>query len=373
MQISAANRNGERGKCGMQSPKRRGWEWRPVRVTKAASVALILVAAHCGGAAAQTLEEFYSGRQIKFVIGSAGGGGYEFYSRLLGRYMSRYLPGNPLFVVQAMPGAAGMIAANYLYNIAPRDGSEMGMVGRAVGIQPLIDPKDPGPRYVATKFNWIGTPQKEVGLVLVRASSPIRTLEDLTRHELVVSGTSAAAPPSYYPRLMNKLLGTKFKVVDGYKSSQAALLALERGEVDGHTSGSSAAPVRARIRPWIQEGKIRVVAQIGLARDPEYPDAPLVIDLARQEIDRQILAVILSQQSMAWPIAMPPDVPAARVAAMRAAFDAAMVDPNFIADAAKQKLILNPASGKQIHELLERVYRTPKAILDRLVSLSDRG
>ena len=357
----------------MRSPKRRSCDWRPGRATTVAFVALALAAVNCGGAAAQSLEEFYSGRQIKFVVGSAGGGGYEFYSRLLGRYMSKYLPGNPTFVVQSMPGAAGMIAANYLYNIAPRDGSEMGMVGRAVGIQPLIDPKDPGPRYVATKFNWIGTPQKEVGLVLVRTSSPIRTLDDLTRHELVVSGTSAAAPPSYYPKLLNKLLGTKFKVVEGYKSSQTALLALERGEVDGHTSGSSAAPIRERIRPWIQEGKIRVVAQIGLALDPEYPDAPLVMDLARQDIDRQILAVILSQQFMAWPIAMPPDVPAARVAAMRAAFDAAIVDPNFIDDAAKQKLMLNPASGKEIHELLDRVYQTPKEILDRLVSLSDRG
>ena len=263
-----------------------------------------------------------------------------------------------------MPGAGGMIAANYLYNIAPRDGSEMGMVGRAVGTQPLLDPKDPGPRYVATKFNWIGTPQKEVGLVLVRTSSPIRTLADLRTHELVVSGTSAAAPPSYYPRLFNKLLGTKFKVVDGYKSSQNALLALERGEVDGHSSGSSAAPIRERIRPWIREGKVRVVAQIGLTQDAEYPDAPLILDLAPQAIERQILEVILSQQVMAWPVVMPPDVPADRVEAMRDAFDAAIVDPDFIADAAKQKLIINPVSGEKIHELLEQVYATPKDILD---------
>jgi tripartite-type tricarboxylate transporter receptor subunit TctC len=324
-------------------------------------------------AAAQPPEEFYAGRQIKFVVGSAGGGGYEFYSRLLGRYMSRHLRGQPLFVVQSMPGAGGIISANYLYNVARRDGSELGMVGRAVGTQPLIAPNDPGPRYTATKFNWIGTPQQEVGLVLARASSPIKTLADLTRHELVISGTSAAAPPSYYPKLLNKLLGTRFKVVEGYKSSQEALLAMERGEVDGHTSGSSAAPIRERIRPWIKEGKIRVVAQIGLAQDPEFPDAPIVVDLAGQAIDKQILEVILSQQVMAWPVVMPPDVPPERVAAMRAAFDAAMVDPDFIADAAKQKLMLDPVSGKQIHELLDRIYQTPKHILDRVVALSDRG
>ena len=220
--------------------------------------------------------------------------------------MSRHLSGNPLFVVQSMPGAAGMISANYLYNIAPRDGSEMGMVGRAVGTQPLLDPKDPGPRYVATRFNWVGTPQQEVGLVLVRTSSPIRTLEDLRTHELVLSGTSAAAPPSFYPRLFNKLLGTRFKVVDGYNSQQAAQLALERGEVDGHSSGSSAAPIRERIAPWIRDGKIRVVAQIGLAHDPEYPDARLILDLARQQTERQILELVLAQQVMAWPVVAPP-------------------------------------------------------------------
>lgn len=325
------------------------------------------------GAAAQSVQDFYSGRQIKFVVGSAGGGGYELYSRLLGKYMSRHLPGQPLFVVQSMPGAAGVISANYLFNIAPRDGSEMGMVGRAVGTLPLIDPKNPGPRYTATKFNWIGTPQQEVGLVMVRASSPIRTIDDLTRHELVVSGTSAAAPPSYYPKLFNKLLGTRFKVVEGYKSSQNALLALERGEVDGHASGSAAAPIRERIRPWIQEGKIRVIAQIGLAKDPEYSEAPLILNLARKDIDRKILEVILGQQVMAWPVVMPPDVPTARVEAIRAAFDAAVADPEFIAEAAKQKLLLNPASGKQIDQLLDNVYRTPKDILDRLVALSDRN
>ncbi|MCC6888272.1 MAG: hypothetical protein IT536_07035 [Hyphomicrobiales bacterium] len=331
------------------------------------------LAHHSEPAAAQSLEEFYSGRQIKFVVGSAGGGGYEFYSRLLGRYLSRHLPGNPLFVVQSMPGAGGIIAANYLYNVARRDGSEMGMVGRAVGTRPLIAPKDPGARYIATKFNWIGTPQREVGLVMVRASSPIRTLHDLRHHELVVSGTSAAAPPSYYPKLLNKLLGTRFKVVDGYKSSQEALLAMERGEVDGHASGSSAAPIRDRIRPWIKDGKVRVVALIGLSRDPEFPDAPTVLELAQHPIERQILEVLLSQQVMAWPVVMPPEVAPERVEATRAAFDAAMVDPDFIADAAKQKLLLDPIGGKQIHELLDRVYKTPKEILDRLVALSDRG
>ena len=339
-----------------------------------ATVALVISAVthYPGRAMAQSPEEFYSGRQIKFVVGSAGGGGYELYSRLLTRYMSRHLPGNPSFVVQMMPGAGGAISANYLYNVASRDGSEMGMVGSVVGILPLIAPNNSALRYTATKFNWIGTPQREVGLVLARTSSPIRTLADLTRHELVVSGTSIGGGPSYFPVLLNKLLATRFKVVVGYKGSQEALLAIERGEVDGHVSGSSAAPLRERIRPWIREGKVRVVGLIGLTKDTEFSEAPLVVDLAQQPIERQILEVIFSQQTTAWPVVMPPDVPPERVAAMRAAFDASVADPDFIAEAAKQKMMLNPLGGKEIQELLVSIYQTPKQILDRVVELSAR-
>ena len=151
---------------------------------------------------AETLEQFYSGKQIKFVVGSAGGGGYEAYSRLLIPYLTRHLAGHPLFVMQEMPGAGGMVAANYLYNIARQDGSEIGMVGRGTGIEPLLDPKDQGPRYIATRFNWIGTPQQEVGLVLMRLPSAIARMEELRTHELIVSGTTSGAAPSYYPRLV---------------------------------------------------------------------------------------------------------------------------------------------------------------------------
>jgi tripartite-type tricarboxylate transporter receptor subunit TctC len=327
----------------------------------------------CLPARAEPVEEFFSGKQIKFVIGSAGGGGYESYSRLLIPYLSRHLPGHPHFVMQEMPGAAGMVAANYLYNIARHDGSEIGMVGRGVGIEPLIDPKDRAPRYVAAKFNWIGTPQQEVGLVLLRLPSPIATLQDLRTRELIVSGTTSAAAPSYYPRLMNRLLGTRFKVVEGYKSSQEALLALERGEVDGHCSGSSSATLRARMEPLASAGKVKILAQIGRERDPDYPDIPLMLDLAATPADRQILDLVLTQQVMAWPIVAPPGVPADRIKALRAAFEATMKDPDFLAEAARQKLLINPVSGEKIGTLLDRVYASPKDLLDRVAALSERS
>lgn len=339
-------------------------------VVHALTAALASAVLLTGPAGAQSVQEFYAGKQLKFVVGSAGGGGYEVYSRLVARHMTRHLPGNPIFVVQAMPGAAGIIAANYLYNLAAKDGSELGMVGRATGTQPLLDPKDTGPRYEALKFNWIGSPQQEVGLVMARTSSAVKSLADLHTHELVVSGTSPASPPSYYPRLFNKLLATRFKVVDGYKSSQEALLAMERGEVEGHSSGSSAAPVRAKANPLVADGTIRIIAQIGMARDPEYPQVPLILDLARSTEERQILELVLTQQAMAWPIVAPPGVPADRVQALRLSFDKAIADPELLAEAKREKLVINPISGVELHKLLERVYATPPALLERTVALS---
>src|SRR5262245_54985856 len=178
-------------------------------------------------AQAQSVEQFYAGRQVKFFIGSPGGGGYDFYARIVGRFLTKHVPGRPNFVMQNMPGAGGVVVANHLYNIAARDGSEIAMVARGAGTQPLLDPKDRGPKYQATKFNWIGSPQQEVGLLLVRQPSHIQSIADLKTKELVLGATSSVAPTSVYPRLLNRLLGTKFKVVEGYKGSQEALLALE--------------------------------------------------------------------------------------------------------------------------------------------------
>jgi tripartite-type tricarboxylate transporter receptor subunit TctC len=323
-------------------------------------------------ARAQSVEQFYAGRQVKFFIGSPGGGGYDFYSRLVGRHLSRHVPGNPIFVMQNMPGAGGVIVANYLYNIAPHDGSEIGMLARAASTQPLLEPKDRGPKYVATKFNWIGTPQQEVGLLIVRQPSSIHSLADLKTHELVLGGTSPAAPTSYYPRLMNKLLGTKFKIVDGYKGSQEALLALERGEVEGHSSGSSSGALRERIAPWIKEGKVKIFAQIGLEKDRDYPDVPLIMELATTSDERQVMELVFTQQLMAWPIVAPPGVPPERIKALRDGFDATMTDPEFLADAAQQKLVINPVSGEKLAALLDRVYATPQELLDRVAALSER-
>ena len=211
-----------------------------------------------------------------------GGGGYDFYSRLVVRYLGRHLPGNPTFILQNMPGAAGVAAADYLYNEARRDGSEIGMVGRAVGTLPLLDPRNPGPKYEATKFNWIGTPQQEVGLnsgaLDFADRRDWRIFGPMNFRQRHLSGFSAVVLPAPSRRSFRR----QVPVIDGYKSSQDALLALSRGEVDGRVSGSSAAPLRAQIAPAVRSGVLRIIAQIGLTKDPDYPNVPLVFDRRRR-------------------------------------------------------------------------------------------
>ncbi|HEY4133915.1 MAG TPA: tripartite tricarboxylate transporter substrate-binding protein [Alphaproteobacteria bacterium] len=328
-----------------------------------------IMAAAAGGAEAQSVEQFYKGRQIRFILGSAGGGGYDVYSRTITRYMGRYIPGNPTFLIQSMPGAGGLVSANYIYGISPKDGSEIGMTGRASAIEPLINPSDKSVKFEATKFNWLGTPQQELGLLLVSTKTPIKTLADLKTNELTVSSTGRAAATSVYPRLMNNLFGTKFKVVEGYKSSQEALLALERGEVAGHSSGGSSAAFRARIAPWLKDGSIKVMMQLSVTKDPDYPDVPLITELATNDSEKQILELVLVQQVMGRPMLAPPNVPADRVKALRDAFDATMKDKDFLAEAEKQQLEVKPVSGAELNAMLERVYATPKAVTDKVAEL----
>jgi tripartite-type tricarboxylate transporter receptor subunit TctC len=240
-------------------------------------LAAVAFAMHPATGHAQSVEQFYSGRQVKLFIGGGAGGGYDFYGRLIAPYLSKHLPGKPMVIAQGMPGAGGIIAANHLYNRSPRDGSEIGIVGRVVSTHRLLNPKDTAARYDARRFNWLGTPVQEVGLLIVRGEAPINTLKDLKTKKLVVAGTAPSAPPSLYPIMMNKVLGTNFHVISGYKSLQEGLFAVERGEADSFMASSASAALRDRIAPWIKAGKVKLVAQIGLSKDPVNGDVPLIM------------------------------------------------------------------------------------------------
>jgi tripartite-type tricarboxylate transporter receptor subunit TctC len=321
-------------------------------------------------AAAQSADDFYRAKRIRLVVGSAGGGGYDAFARAMVRYLGRHIPGNPSFVVENMPGGGGLLSANYLYNVAPRDGLVIGMVERGSVMEPIVNAKVGRARFDSRQFNWIGSPTQEVGLVMVRQPSPIKVIDDLKKVPLIVSSTTHTAPTSVYPRVLNNLFGTRFKVVEGYKSSRDALLALERGEVEGHVSGASSGILRAQIAPWIADGKIKIMMQLGLTKDVAYPDATLVNELATSSEDREILALMFAQQVLPFPLLLPPEVPVDRVEMLRHAFDATMKDAGFLEDTQRQNLKVDPVSGVQIHALLDKLYATPAAVIDRFAELS---
>lgn len=345
-------------------------EWR-VALAAAGIVALGLAVPTAG---AQSIEEFYKNKQMSLIASGSVGGGYDLYARHLSRYIGNHIPGHPRLLVRNMVGAAGVTAANYLYNVAAQDGSIIGQLQRNVAFMPLLGapPAKKGKKKKSTplkfdgrKFHWLGSPQQELGLMLVDARTGVKTIDDLKKASLTTSSTGKGASTSVYPHLMNDVFGTKFRVIEGYKGSQAALMALEKGEVEAHVSGGSSAAFRNRFMPWVKDGKVRVLLQMGLERDSAFPDAPLVMDLIKKEEDKQLFELAFAEQIMGRPFLAPPRVPAERVKALRDAFDATMKDKDYLGEAAKLKLEINPVSGVRINKLLDNVYSRPPALLDR--------
>jgi len=208
--------------------------------------------------------------RIRLVVGSGPGGGYDVFARTMVRYLSHYIPGHPSFFIENKPGGGGLLSSNYLYNIAPKDGLVLGMVERAAATDPVVNAKLGLSKYDSRKFNWIGSPTQEIGLGILRLPSPIRTVDDLRHNELIVSSTTNSASSSIYPRLLNGVIGTRFKLIQGYKSSQEALIAVDRGEVAGHVAGASSGILRAQIAPWI-EAACDGVAATRAQEDPLIP------------------------------------------------------------------------------------------------------
>ena len=322
--------------------------------------------------AQSSVESFYSGKRMHFIVGSAPGGAYDTYARIMVPYFTKYIPGNPNMIVENRPGGGGLLSSNHLYNVASKDGVVIGLVERGAPMDPILNPKSGNAMFDSRKFNWIGSPAQEVGLAMVREPSPIKSFEDFKKHEVMVSSTTRTGLASIYPRVMNGVFGTKFKVIEGYKSSTEMLNALERGEVNGHIAPSTSGVMRALISPWIQEGRVKVVLQLGLAKDGGYPEAELLTDLIKTDADRQLFDLMFAQLTMAYPIALPPGVPAERVAALRNAFDRLIVDPDFVASANRARLEIRPVTGLDLHKLLDQLYDTPQSVLDRYATLTSQ-
>jgi tripartite-type tricarboxylate transporter receptor subunit TctC len=318
---------------------------------------------------AQTVVDFYHGKQITLVTSASVGGGYDQYARLLARHMQRHIPGEPAIIVQNMVGAEGLRAANYLYNVAAQDGTVIGGLSRNTGLARFYDFNNAGIQFDARKFHWLGSPQQEIGLFILSTKSGLSGLADLKTRDVTISSTAHNSPSTVYSRILNATIGTRLKPIEGYDGSQACLMAVERGEVDAHVSGGSSAPFRARIMPWLANGDAKVIMQMGMKRDPEFPDVPTAIEVESAPADKQMFEIAFAEQVMGRPFVLPPGVPADRIAALRAAFDATMKDPQFLDDAKLQKAEIDPVGGKEINALLERVYAAPPDLVARIRDL----
>jgi tripartite-type tricarboxylate transporter receptor subunit TctC len=283
--------------------------------------------------------------------------------------MQRHIPGEPGIIVQNMVGAEGLRAANYLYNVAAQDGTVIGGLSRNTGLARFYDFNNAGIQFDARKFNWLGSPQQEIGLFILSTKSGLSGIADLKTRDVTISSTAHNSPSTVYSRILNATIGTRLKPIEGYDGSQACLMAVERGEVDAHVSGGSSAPFRARIMPWLANGDAKVIMQMGMKRDPEFSDVPTAIEVESAPADKQMFEIAFAEQVMGRPFVLPPGVPVDRVAALRAAFDATMKDPRFLDDAKLQKAEIDPVGGEAINALLDRVYAAPPDLVARIREL----
>jgi tripartite-type tricarboxylate transporter receptor subunit TctC len=324
------------------------------------ATALLLVAACACPAAADPVRDFYSGKQITIIVGAGAGGGYDLQARLTARHLGKHIPGNPTLIVQNMPGAGSLQAANYIANSAPADGTTIALLQRGMLLIKLINPS--GVRFEIDKLNWLGSLNSEVGVVLSWHTTDVRTTKDLFEKELIVGGI-VGVDPETTPRLLNALIGTRFKIVNGYNTTAQIALAIERNEVHGIADWSWSS-VKA-VRPdWLRDGKATVLMQVGLHKDPELPDVPSALDYVKDAADRKVMELNFTQKTAARPLAAPPGVPADRVAALRSAFAALASDAEFLADAERSKLEIAPVPAEAVDKVVALIASAPPDIAE---------
>jgi len=309
----------------------------------------------------QPAEDFFKTATLSMYVGSGGGGGYDAIARLVARHMTRYLPGNPNFVIKNMPTAAGVASANFIFNSAPKDGSAILAAQNASLVLPLYD--SPVAHYDPRKFEWIGSTDKQEAVCVTWITSPIKTLSDATKRDVPVAATGVSAGPGVYPKILNALFGTRFKVISGYDTGSMRL-AVEKGEVEG-ICGLAWQTYKAISYDWIESKRLNMLVQLGLEKNAELPDVPLALDLLKNPDDRKVLELIVLPQEFGRPFLAPPGVPADRMALYRKAFGAVLKDAQFRAESAKQRLSIAPLDDRQIQALLERAYGAPKPIHNR--------
>jgi tripartite-type tricarboxylate transporter receptor subunit TctC len=325
-----------------------------------------LLALLCAPAAADPVADFYQGKSINIVIPTSPGGDYDRRARMVARHMGKHIPGNPTIVASNMPGGGGIVAANWLANIAPKDGSVLLMITQNLPVVQATGAQNI--RFDVRRFNWLGLTTNTPNTVAAWHTSNIRSIKDAQERELIVGSTGVGSGSYYYPASMNALAGTRFKIVTGYPGGNDINLAMERGEVGGRGSNSWESWKSTRPQ-WLRDKLIHVLVQIGLKRHPELSDVPLMLELGRTEDDRNVLAFISADTAISRPIVTTPDAPRERVAALRRAFDATMKDPELLAEAQTSLMDITPESGEEAQKIATSIVDTPAGIVARAKAL----
>jgi tripartite-type tricarboxylate transporter receptor subunit TctC len=348
--------------CGEREKKRSRTNKRFAHtLTKVAGLVaagLFISAALLRPAAAQSVEEFYRGKNVTIAIGFSVGGGYDLYARLLARHIGKHIPGQPNVIAQNREGAGSQRATLYLYNAAPKDGTVIGAFSRSIAVAPLID----NAPFDARKFTWLGSISTDVSVCFTWHTSPIKTFNDMLTTPFTMGGLGGGADPDVFALMLRNMFGAKLKLVSGYPGTNDATLAMERGEVNG-VCGMSWSTVKARHMDWVKAKKVNLPVQFGLQKEADIPDVPAVIELVKGDEQTKMARLILAGQAMSRPIAAPPGIPEDRKQALIAAFDATMKDPEFLADAQKMQADINPVTAAEIEKLLAEIYATPKDII----------
>jgi tripartite-type tricarboxylate transporter receptor subunit TctC len=321
---------------------------------------------------AQPVAEFYRGKTVTLIVSSAPGGGYDALARTVAPHLSRHIPGNPSVVVRNMSGAGGIVAVNHLFNVAAKDGTVIGNVQNNTPFEPLFGTKEA--MYDPLKFNWLGTPSVETALLTVWHQTPVNSWKDVLTREITMGSSGVNSTPSFYGRLLIETLALKLKLIVGYESQSRVFLAMERGEVDGYPSVFYSALTSTR-PTWLPEKKVKLLVQVGLEKEPNLPDVPSALELARNADDQALIEAGAGPLGAGRPFLMPPGAPADRVSAMRRALMDTFKDPAFLEEAKKRRLDVNSQrSGEELHALLQRIYhKTPPHVIARLRKIMNPG
>ena len=321
--------------------------------------------------AADAVSDFYAGKSVSIIVSSTPGGGYDAYARMIARHLSEHIPGKPQVVVQNMPGAGGLTAANHFYNIAPKDGLIIGMLQNTVPFEPFYGNKQA--QFEATKYNWVGSPSMETGVFLLWHTVPVNTLEEAKNRELLLGASGAASTPAFYARVFQLVFDLKIKLIVGYASQTESFLGMERGENEGYSSPFWSS-LKATKPDWIKDKQVKMLFQYGAQPHPELKDIPFARDLTPDPEKKFIIDVASASLAVGRPLLMTPGAPADRVAAIRKALQDTFKNPAYLADCEKQRLECDtPLTGEELSAILERTYSAPASVRERMLDIYNAG